>query len=130
MAHQHPGKTLLDQYLKPQQLSQNRLARLIFVPPRRINEIILGKRAISADTAVRLGCYFGNSASYWLHLQAAYDIELARDKIGSRLHQIQPPYTIEPAPHQQRESTDDATATIAAEPDSQHKPAIRRRMMR
>jgi len=88
MAH-HPGTTLQEQYLKPSGLSQNRLARVLGVPPRRINEIILGKRAITADTAVRLGTYFGNSASYWLGLQAEYDIELARTRIGAALNRIQ-----------------------------------------
>lgn len=89
MTRLHPGKTLLDQYLRPKNLSQNKLARSIKVPPRRINEIILGKRAISADTATRLGYYFGNSASYWMHIQAEYDLERAREKIGIGLSLIQ-----------------------------------------
>lgn len=88
MARQNPGTTLLELYLKPKNVSQNALAKAIGVPPRRINEIILGKRAITADTAVRLGYYFGNSAGYWMHLQSDYDIEQARDKIGYRLHMI------------------------------------------
>lgn len=85
----HPGITLLNQYLRPENLSQNQLARAIKVPPRRINEIILGKRAISADTALRLGYYFSNSAGYWLHLQAEYDLARAREKIGASLSTIQ-----------------------------------------
>ena len=89
MSRQHPGKVLFDQYLRPKNLSQNQLARAIKVPPRRINEIILGKRAISADTATRLGYYFGNSASYWMHIQAEYDLERAREKIGTGLSMIQ-----------------------------------------
>ncbi|MCK4704917.1 MAG: HigA family addiction module antidote protein [Gammaproteobacteria bacterium] len=89
MAHLHPGKVLFNQYLRPNNLSQNRLARAIKVPPRRINEIILGKRAITADTATRLGCFFGNSASYWMHIQAEYDLERAREKIGIGLSMIQ-----------------------------------------
>lgn len=89
MSATHPGKTLLEQYLAPQGLSQNRLARLIGVPPRRINEIILGKRGITADTAVRLAAVFGNSAGYWMHLQAEYDIQQARDRIGGQLDRIQ-----------------------------------------
>ena len=89
MARLHPGKLLFDQYLRPNNLSQNKLARAIKVPPRRINEIILGKRAISADTSVRLAYYFGNSASYWMHIQAEYDLERAREKIGIGLSVIQ-----------------------------------------
>jgi addiction module HigA family antidote len=89
MARHNPGKTLLELFLKPKNISQNKLARAISVPPRRINEIILGKRAITADTALRLGYYFGNSASYWMHIQSEYDIELAKEKIGPRLHMIQ-----------------------------------------
>lgn len=89
MAHLHPGKTLLAQYMQPNKLSQNKLARALGVPPRRINEIILGKRAVTADTAIRLGTFFGNSASYWMHLQAEFDINLAKEKLGQRLHMIQ-----------------------------------------
>lgn len=92
MAFQNPGKILLDHYMKPGKLSQNALARAIGVPPRRINEIILGKRAITADTAVRLGIYFGNSASYWMHIQSEHDIGLAREKIGPQLNRIKTPY--------------------------------------
>jgi len=91
MPCQHPGQILLRQYLQPQKLSQNRLARAIRVAPRRINEIILEKRAITADTAVRLAHYFGNSAGYWMHLQAEYDIEQAREKIHVQLGTIRPP---------------------------------------
>ena len=75
--------------MRPKNLSQNQLARAIKVPPRRINEIILGKRAISADTSLRLAYYFGNSASYWMHIQAEYDLERAREKIGMGLGLIQ-----------------------------------------
>ena len=89
MARLHPGKTLLDQYLRPKNLSQNQLARAIKVPPRRINEIILGKRAITADTSIRLAYYFGNSANYWMHIQAEYDLARAREKIGIGLSMIQ-----------------------------------------
>lgn len=89
MACLHPGKTLLDQYMQPNKLSQNKLARALGVPPRRVNEIILGKRAVTADTAIRLGAFFGNSASYWMHIQAEYDITLAKEKLGQRLHMIQ-----------------------------------------
>ncbi|OLD77504.1 MAG: HigA family addiction module antidote protein [Betaproteobacteria bacterium] len=76
--HSHPGIVLLEQFLKPSGLSQNALARDIGVPPRRINEIILGKRGITADTALRLAKHFGNSARYWMGLQADFDLEEAR----------------------------------------------------
>ncbi len=75
LANIHPGEILLEEFLKPMNLSQNRLARAIDVPPRRINEIVLGKRAISADTAVRLARYFGTSEKFWMGLQADYDLE-------------------------------------------------------
>ena len=86
---QHPGKTLLQQYMEPQKVSQNQLARTIKVPPRRINEIVHGKRSITADTAVRLAIYFGNSANYWMHLQAEYEIEKVKDNIAIQLSTIQ-----------------------------------------
>jgi antitoxin HigA-1 len=76
--HPHPGRILYEQFLKPSGLSQNALAREIGVPPRRINEIILGKRGISADTALRLAKRFGNSAHFWMALQANFDLEEAR----------------------------------------------------
>ena len=76
--HSHPGIVLLEQFLRPSGLSQNALARDIGVPPRRINEIILGKRGITADTALRLANHFGNSARYWMGLQADFDLEEAR----------------------------------------------------
>ena len=78
MKKQHPGRILYDQFLKPAGLSQNALARELGVPPRRINEIILGKRGISADTALRLAKRFRNSAHYWMALQADFDLETAR----------------------------------------------------
>jgi addiction module HigA family antidote len=71
----HPGEILLEEFLKPMELSQTRLAREIGVPPRRINEIVLGKRAITADTAVRLAEHFGTSEKFWMGLQADYDLE-------------------------------------------------------
>jgi addiction module HigA family antidote len=74
----HPGKVLFEQFLQPSGLSQNALAREIGVPPRRINEIILGKRGISADTALRLAGHFGNSAHFWMALQADFDLEEAK----------------------------------------------------
>lgn len=81
----HPGEILLEEFLKPMELSQNRLAREIGLPPRRINEIVLGKRAITADTALRLARYFGISESFWMGLQADYDLEETRRELGERL---------------------------------------------
>lgn len=76
------------QYLEPQKISQNGLARAIKVPPRRINEIVHEKRAITADTAVRLAIYFGGSASYWLHLQSEYEIDRIKDRIRTQLSSV------------------------------------------
>ena len=81
----HPGEILVEEFLKPMELSQYRLAKSIHVPPRRINEIVQRKRAISADTALRLGRYFGTTAAFWLNLQARYDLEVAADVLGDRL---------------------------------------------
>lgn len=81
----HPGELLPGDLLKPMGLSQSRLARDIGVPPRRINEIILGKRAVTADTDLRLARYFGVSEGIWLGLQAAYDLEKRRLELGDRL---------------------------------------------
>ena len=83
----HPGEVLLEDFLLPMELSQYRLAKDISVPPRRINEIVLGKRSITADTALRLGRYFGTAERFWLNLQARYDLEVERDRLGSRLAQ-------------------------------------------
>src|SRR5688572_30033653 len=79
----HPGIVLFEQFLKPSGLSQNALAREIGVPPRRINEIILGKRGITADTALRLAKRFGNSARFWMGLQADFDLDEARKSLAS-----------------------------------------------
>ncbi len=81
----HPGEVLMEEFLNPLNISQNRLAREIGVPPRRINEIVHGKRAVSADTALRLSRYFGLSEGFWMGLQADYDLEEAKRKIGDRL---------------------------------------------
>jgi addiction module HigA family antidote len=81
----HPGEVLLKEFLEPMGISQNRLARGISVPPRRINEIVLGKRAITADTAVRLGRYFGTSERFWLGLQVDFDLEETRKALSDRL---------------------------------------------
>ena len=83
----HPGEILLEEFLKPFGISQYRLAQDIGVPPRRINEIVHGKRAISADTALRLSRYFGLSERYWMNLQARYDLELEKDRLEGRLEQ-------------------------------------------
>ena len=81
----HPGEILLEEFLIPMEISQNRLARDIGVPPRRINEIVHGKRAVTADTALRLARYFGTSEAFWMGLQADYDLEEARERLGDRL---------------------------------------------
>jgi antitoxin HigA-1 len=81
----HPGEVLLEDFLTPMGLSQYRLARDISVPPRRINEIVHGTRAITADTALRLARYFGTTERFWLNLQIRYDLEVQREKLGSRL---------------------------------------------
>ncbi len=85
----HPGEVLLEEFLAPMENSQNALARSIGVPPRRINEIVLGKRAVTADTALRLAHYFGTSEQFWMALQASYDLEEARNKLGSRLRDLE-----------------------------------------
>ena len=81
----HPGEILLEDFLKPLGLSQYRLAKDLNVPPRRVNEIVLAKRAVSADTAIRLARFFGTSDRFWLNLQAAYDLDVERDRLGDRL---------------------------------------------
>ena len=86
----HPGEVLLAEYLEPLSVTQHRLAVAIGVPPRRINEIVHGKRRISADTALRLARYFGTTERFWLNLQSRHDLELERDRLTPTLNQIQP----------------------------------------
>jgi addiction module HigA family antidote len=87
----HPGEVLLEEFLKPLGLTQNRLARGIHVPPRRINEIVLGKRSLTPDTALRLARYFGTSNRFWLGLQMDFDLEETQRQVGERIErQIQP----------------------------------------
>ncbi len=81
----HPGEVLQNDFLNPLQISQHRLAKDISVPARRINEIVHGRRAITADTALRLARYFGSSERLWLNLQARYDLEVERERLGDRL---------------------------------------------
>ena len=81
----HPGEILLEEFMKPLGLSQTRLGRDLGVSPRRINEIVHGKRGITADTALRLSRYFGMSAEFWLGLQADYDLDLATDRLADRI---------------------------------------------
>ena len=81
----HPGEVLLEEFLKPMGISQNHLALKISVPARRINEIVLGKRRITADTALRLAQYFGTTAKFWLGLQADYDLDVTADELGERI---------------------------------------------
>ena len=75
----HPGEILLEEFLKPMEISQNKLGRELGVSPRRVNEIVNGKRSVTADTALRLSIFFGNSASFWLGLQMDYDLDVAQD---------------------------------------------------
>ena len=81
----HPGEVLLEEFLRPMSISQYQLAKDISVPPRRINEIVLGKRAVTADTALRLSRYLGTSERFWLNLQARHDLETEKDRLGKRL---------------------------------------------
>jgi addiction module HigA family antidote len=86
----HPGEVLAEEYLGPLGVTQHRLAVAIGVPPRRINEIVHGKRRITADTALRLARFFGTSERFWLNLQARYDLELERDRLAATLDAIEP----------------------------------------
>ena len=94
----HPGEILQEEFLKPLGISQYRLAKDTTVPPRRINQLVRGERAVSADTALRLACYFGTSAQFWLNLQARYDLEVEKDRLGNRLdREVQPRLKLEDA---------------------------------
>ena len=90
----HPGEILLEEFLKPMGLSQNQLALSVGVPARRINEIVLGKRRITADTALRLGKYFDMSPHFWLGLQMDYDLDVTADEIAERLEREVRPYAM------------------------------------
>lgn len=90
IAPTHPGEILMEEFLEPLEVSQNRLAVAIGVPPRRINEIVHGKRRITADTALRLSRYFGTTDRFWLNLQTRYDLEIEKDNLGGALDRIQP----------------------------------------
>lgn len=81
----HPGEVLMEEFLKPMELSQHRMALNIGVDARRINEIVLGKRRVTADTALRLSRFFGNSPQFWMGLQRDYDLDVAEDALGDRL---------------------------------------------
>ena len=90
MAPIHPGEILQLEYLEPLGVTQHRVAVAIGVPPRRINEIVHGKRGITADTALRLARYFGTSERFWLNLQSRYELEIERDRLAGALDQIEP----------------------------------------
>ena len=95
----HPGEILLEEFLQPMGISQYRLANDISVPPRRINEIVRGKRAVSAYTALRLARYFGQSERFWLNLQVHYDLEVEKDRLAGRLDtEVKPLPRDHPAP--------------------------------
>jgi antitoxin HigA-1 len=85
----HPGEILMTEFLEPFGMSQYRLAKSIGVPPRRINEIVHGKRAITAGTGLRLSRFFATSERFWLNLQTRYDLEVEKDKLGDRLDEIE-----------------------------------------
>lgn len=86
LSHITPGEILGEEFLKPMAITQYRLAKDIGVPPRRINEIVKGRRAITADTALRLGRYFRMAAAFWLNLQSHYDLERQQERLAGRLH--------------------------------------------
>lgn len=86
----HPGEILMEEFIEPFGITQHRLAVSIDVPPRRINEIVRGTRRITADTALRLGRYFGVSPQFWLNLQSRYDLEAELDSLGTKLDEIVP----------------------------------------
>ena len=86
----HPGEILLEEFLRPLEVSQYQLAKAVDVPARRINEIVHGQRRISADTALRLSRYFGTSERFWMNLQARYDLEAEKDRLGAALDGIRP----------------------------------------
>lgn len=86
----HPGEVLLEEFIEPLGVTQHRVAVEIGVPPRRINEIVHGKRRVSADTALRLARYFGTTDLFWINLQSRYDLEIERDALGDSLERIRP----------------------------------------
>jgi addiction module HigA family antidote len=90
----HPGEVLLEEFLKPMNLSQNRLAINIGVDTRRINEIVLGKRGMTADTALRLARFFSNSPQFWMGLQTQYDLDVTQDQLGKRLEREVRPWVM------------------------------------
>jgi len=86
----HPGEVLMEEFIEPLEVTQHHVAVAVGVPPRRINEIVHGKRRITADTALRLARYFGTTDRFWLNLQTRYDLEFERDRLGSALDAITP----------------------------------------
>jgi addiction module HigA family antidote len=90
MSPVHPGEVLQEEYLDPLGLTQHRVAVAINVPPRRINEIVHGKRGITADTALRLARFFGTTERFWLNLQGRYDLEIEKDRLSAALDRIEP----------------------------------------
>ena len=90
MSPVHPGEVLLEEFLEPMGVTQHHVALVVGVPPRRINEIVHGKRRITADTALRLARYFGTTDRFWLNLQIRYDLEVVKDHLGNSLDRIEP----------------------------------------
>ncbi len=95
----HPGEILAEEFLRPMGISQYRLAKDIFVSPRRINEIVQGHRSLTADTALRLAKFFGTSDIFWLNLQARYDLDLQRQRLGKRLRDVRPHRSVSQTPN-------------------------------
>lgn len=93
----HPGEVLLEEFMKPMAITQYRLAKETEVPARRINEIVHHERAITADTALRLARFFGTSEMFWLNLQARYDLDMQKEKLGARLQSVRPFTKLTPA---------------------------------
>jgi addiction module HigA family antidote len=93
----HPGEVLLEEFMKPMAVTQYRLAKETEVPARRINEIVHHERAITADTALRLARFFGTSEMFWLNLQARYDLDMQKEKLGARLQSVRPFASVKPA---------------------------------
>jgi addiction module HigA family antidote len=92
LAPLHPGEILLEEFMKPLGISQNRLGRALKVPPRRINEIVHGRRSVTADTALRLSRFLGTSPEFWLGLQADYDLDVAKDRLEDKINRDVPTY--------------------------------------
>ena len=122
LAPVHPGEILSEEFMRPLEVTQYRLAKETEVPPRRINEIVQGHRAITADTALRLAKFFGTSEMFWLNLQARYDLDIQRAKLGSRLASVRSFAQLQPAPRSRT-----SRAVVAAAKSGAARSAYRRK---